>query len=75
MNIQFSSRPQQLKQWTGSVFTMVATPMAITIIIIVIIVITSMTTPQDAHKRLVMQVAEWLTASRYQCSREVSDMS
>ena len=25
-----------------------------------------------AHKRL--QVAEWLTASLYQCSREVSDM-
>ena len=37
--------------------------------------ITSITTPQDAHKRLVMQVAEWLTASLYQCSREVSDMS
>ena len=32
---------------------------------------------QDAHKRtwLVMQVAEWLTASLYQCSRELSDMS
>ena len=28
---------------------------------------------QDAHERL--QVAEWLTASLYQCSREVSDMS
>jgi len=25
--------------------------------------ITSITAPQDAHKRLVMQVAEWLTAS------------
>ena len=36
---------------------------------------TSITAPQDAHKRLVMQVAEWLTASLYQCSREVSDMS
>ena len=23
----------------------------------------SLTTPQDAHKRLVLQVAEWLTAS------------
>ena len=32
----------------------------------------SITTPQDAHKRLVMQVAEWLTGSLYQCSREVS---
>ena len=37
--------------------------------------ITSITAPQDVHKRLVMQVAEWLTASLYQCSREVSDMS
>ena len=36
---------------------------------------TSITAPQDAHKRLVMQVAEWVTASLYQCSREVSDMS
>ena len=32
----------------------------------------SITAPQDAHKRLVMQVAEWLTGSLYQCSREVS---
>ena len=37
--------------------------------------VTSITASQDAHKRLVMQVAEWLTASLYQCSREVSDMS
>ena len=29
----------------------------------------SITTPQDAHKRLVLQVAEWLTASLYQHSR------
>ena len=36
---------------------------------------TSKTAPQDAHTRLVMQVANWLTASLYQCSREVSDMS
>ena len=28
----------------------------------------SITAPQDAHKRL--QVAEWHTASLYQCSRE-----
>ena len=35
----------------------------------------SITAPQDAHKRLVMQIAEWLTTSLYQCSREVSDMS
>ena len=40
-----------------------------------ILTIFSITAPQDAHKRLVMQVAEWLTASLYQCSREVSDMS
>ena len=33
---------------------------------------TSLTAPQDAHQRL--QVAEWLTASLYQCSREVSDL-
>ena len=39
-----------------------------------ILTIFSITAPQDAHKRLVMQVAEWLTASLYQCSREVSDM-
>ena len=36
---------------------------------------TSITAPQDAHTRLVMQVADWLTASLYQCSRGVSDMS
>jgi len=37
----------------------------------------SITTPQDAHKRLVLQITEWLTASLlvYQCSRKVSDMS
>ena len=34
-----------------------------------------MTAPQDAHKRLVLQVAEWLTASLHQGSREASDMS
>ena len=34
----------------------------------------SITAPQD-HKRLVMQVTEWLTASLCQCSREVSNMS
>ena len=28
----------------------------------------SITTPQDAHKGL--QVAEWLTASQYQCSHQ-----
>ena len=33
------------------------------------------TAPQDAHKRLVMQVAEWLTAPLYKGSREVSNMS
>ena len=39
--------------------------------------LSSITTPQDAHTRLVLHVAEWLTASlyQYQCSREVSDMS
>ena len=36
---------------------------------------TSITTSQDAHKRLVVQVVEWLTASLYQCSRELLDMS
>ena len=36
---------------------------------------TSIATLQDAHKRLVLKVAEWLTASLYQSSREVSDMS
>ena len=35
----------------------------------------SITAPQDAYKRLMVQVAEWLTASLYQCSRKVSDMS
>ena len=30
----------------------------------------SITAPQDAHKRLVLQVAEWFTASLFQCSRE-----
>ena len=35
--------------------------------------ISSITAPQDAHRRLVLQVTEWLTASLYQCSRKVSD--
>ena len=42
---------------------------------LVILYYLSITAPQDAHKRLVMQVAEVLTASLYQCSREVSHMS
>ena len=29
---------------------------------------------QDAHKRLVLQVAEWITASLYQGSREETDI-
>ena len=37
------------------------------ILVVVVVVscssITCITTPQDAHKRLVLQVAEWLTAS------------
>ena len=33
--------------------------------------ISSITAPQDAHKRLLLQVTEWLTALLYQCSREV----
>ena len=37
--------------------------------------ISSITAPQDAHKRLVLQVGGWLTASLYQCSREEPDMS
>jgi len=45
------------------------------LIFLISLLILSIITPQDAHKRLVMQVAEWLTASLYQCSREVSDMS
>ena len=32
------------------------------------LICSSINAPQDAHERLVMQVAEWLTASLYQCS-------
>ena len=40
----------------------------------ILLQLSSITTHQDAHRRLVMQVAEWLTASLDQCSRKVSDM-